>query len=101
MDLAAELLVSPVALFGVGVDSPSPDTLDAWLSFDVALDDGFLPALVGVEGVLSALFFPAAGEGAMLDREVLAVCGEGVLLLFLLLVALCGGEERFGVGGKE
>ena len=99
--LAAELLVLSVALLVVGVVSVSPETLEAWLSFDVALDEGFLPALVGVLGPELLPVFPAAGEGAILDREVLAVCGDGVLLLLLLLVALCGGEERLGVGGKE
>ena len=102
MALAAELWVSPVALLvvGVGVDSLSPETLEAWLNFDVALDAGFRPALVGVLGPALLPVFPAAGEGAILDREVLAVCGDGVLLP-LLLGALRGGEERLGVGGKE
>ena len=99
--LADELWVASVAVLvvGVGVESSS-ETLEAWLSLDVAFEAGFLPALVGVFGPELLPVFPAAGEGAMLDREVLAVCGDGVLLP-LLLVALCGGEERLGVGGKE
>jgi len=46
-------------------------------SFDVALDAGFLPDLVGVVGDFAGVL-PAAGDGAML-LEVRAVCGDGVL----------------------
>ena len=66
-----------------------------WPSFEVALEDGLRPALVGVLGALGVL--PAAGEGAML-LDVRAVCGEGVRDVE---PAPPGGEDRFGVGGKE
>ena len=62
----------------------------------VALDEGFLPDFVGVEGALAGVL-PAAGEGAIL-LEVRAVCGVGV---FDLDLELSGGEFRSGVGGKE
>ena len=47
-----------------------------WPSFEDALDVGFLPCFVGVEGVCG--FLPAAGEGAMV-LDVRAVRGDGVL----------------------
>ena len=59
------------------------------------LDEGFLPVFVGVFGWLTGAL-PAAGDGAMLF-DVLAVCG----VMDLLLLALGGGEDLFGVGGKE
>ena len=43
----------------------------------MALEEGFLPDLVGVLGGLAGAL-PAAGEGAILWEEC-AVCGEGVL----------------------
>lgn len=79
------LLGAPLGESAALVDCPS---------FDVELEAGFLPALVGVLGVpLAAL--PAAGDGAMLF-DVRAVFG--VVELDDLLGE---GEVRLGVGGKE
>lgn len=65
-----------------------------WPNFEVWLEVGFLPALVGVFGVPLGVL-PAAGDGAILC-DVRAVLG-----VVVLDVRLGEGEVRFGVGGKE